>query len=200
MTEAVPDLYQLLARRRMCRAYLPDDVPREVLLRVLDAARKSPSAGHAQGVRFGVVCEETGRAAIATALGEAAYREKGFPAWLSGAPVHLLVGASQQAYAERYSERDKDSHPGLWPVPYDVLDGGKALMALYLAAQNEGLGCGYLGPHRATPALATVDWPVDWRFLGLVTVGYPDRAGDRPSRSHARGWREFDSVVRWMDR
>lgn len=196
---AAPDLYRLLRRRRMCRAYNPSSVPQAVLLRVLEAARRTPSAGHAQGVRFGVVRHPARRAAIALALGEERYRQKGFPAWLSGAPVHILVGASQSAYSGRYAEPDKSSSPDLWPIGYDVLDGGKALMTLYLAAENEGLACGYLGPHKASPALATLPWPADWSFLGLVTLGYPDRSQARPSLSHRRGWREFDEVVHWWD-
>jgi 5,6-dimethylbenzimidazole synthase len=193
------ELYSLLGRRRMARAYHQRSVPRAVLLRVLDAARRVPSAGHAQGVRFAVVTQASRRAAVARLLGEQEYAAKGFPAWLSGAPVHLLVGSSQSAYQERYSEPDKSTGPARWPLPYDVLDGGKALMALYLAAEREGLACGYLGPHRAEPATGLFAWPADWRFLGLVTLGYPDRAADRSSRSHGRGWRDFDSVIHFWD-
>jgi FMN reductase [NAD(P)H] len=191
------ELERLLARRRMCRAYLSRPVPEEILRKVLEAARRAPSAGHAQGVRFGVVTEAGLRARIAQSVGEPEYLSKGFPPWFSSAPVHLLVGASAASYRERYEEPDKSTGPDRWPVPYDVLDGGKALMTLYLAAVAEGLACGYLGPHRATPALQVVPWPDDWRFLGLVSLGYPDRSADRPSRSHQRGWRPFESVVRF---
>lgn len=193
------DFASLLARRRMCRAYLTQPVPRETLVRVLDAARRSPSAGHAQGVRFGVVTEAALRARLARAVGEEDYLSRGFAPWFSRAPVHILVGASGQAYAERYQEPDKATGPALWPVPYDVLDGGKALMTLYLAAVAEGLACGYLGPHKAGPALEQVPWPADWRFLGLVSLGYPDLAAARPSRSHARGWRPLETVVQFWD-
>ena len=193
------DLSTLLQRRRMCRSYASDAVPNDTLRRVLDAARRVPSAGHAQGVRFGVVTHDQGRLAIARTLGEEKYATKGFPLWLSSAPVHILVGASQSAYAERYAEPDKTSSPDRWPIDYDVLDGGKALMTLYLASESEGLAWGYLGPHTAAPATALVPWPDDWRFLGLVTLGYPDRSRERPSLSHRRGWREFDQVVHWWD-
>ena len=189
----------LLRSRRMCRAYLPRAVAKETVLEVLDAARRSPSAGHSQGVRFGVVTDQQQRLAVADCLGEASYREKGFRPWLSAAPVHLFVGTDPDAYRDRYSEADKTSRPEEWPVEYSVLDGGKALMTLYLAAHARDLACGYLGPHRAEAALSVVPWPTGWRFLGLVTLGYPDWEHQRPSASHARGWRELDGVVSWWD-
>lgn len=194
-----PEFYQLLARRRMARSYLDQPVPRETLERLLEAARRTPSAGHAQGVRFGVITDPSHRRVLATSLGESRYLRKGFPPWLSRAPVHLLVGVSQAAYEERYREEDKTTSPDEWPIPYPVLDGGHALMTLYLAAESEGLACGYLGPHRAWPVLKHVPWPDDWRFLGLVTVGYRDREHERPSRSHQRGWRPLSTVVHWWD-
>lgn len=190
---------RLLRSRRMCRAYLARPVARETVLEVVDAARRSPSAGHSQGVRFGVVTDEQQRLAVANSLGEASYRERGFRPWFSAAPVHLFVGTDPDAYLARYSEADKASRPEEWPVEYTVLDGGKALMTLYLAAHARDLACGYLGPHRAEAALSVVPWPTRWRFLGLVTLGYPDWEHQRPSASHARGWRELDGVVSWWD-
>lgn len=189
----------LLRSRRMCRSYLPRAVTKKTVLEILEAARRSPSAGHAQGVRFGVVTDDQQRLAIADCLGEALYRQKGFRPWLSAAPVHLFVGTDSQAYRDRYGEADKATGPEEWPVEYPVLDGGKALMTLYLAAQARGLACGYLGPHRADVALSLLPWPREWRFLGLVTLGYPDWEHQRPSASHARGWRELDQVVAWWD-
>lgn len=191
--------YQLLKARRMCRAYQDRPVSPEVVRKILEAARRSPSAGHAQGWRVGVVTDSAQRLAVAHRLGETEYVEKGFKPWLSLAPVHLFVGTEPGAYFERYGEPDKSSDPLQWPLDYAVLDGGKALMTLYLAAQAEGLACGYLGPHRAQPAIELVPWPTTWRFLGLVTLGYPDWEHQRTSRSHARGWRDFESVVRWWD-
>ena len=193
------DLYELFRTRRMCRAYEDRPVAVESLTRILDASRKTPSAGHSQGVRFGVVTGVKTRLAIAEELGEKAYVAKGFTPWFSRAPVHLLVATEPMAYEERYAEFDKTGGPQTWPVDYAVLDGGKALMALYLAAEREGLACGYLGPHKAAGVVRLVPWPESWKLLGLVTLGYPDRQADRPSRSHRRGWRDVHTVVQWWD-
>lgn len=182
----------------MCRSYQRRGVPRSVLLRVLEAARKSPSAGHAQGVRLVVADSTPAREQVLCAVGEAAFVERGFPAWFGSAPVHLLVCSDLEAYGARYAESDKTSDPSEWPVSYPVLDGGKALMALYLAAEREGLSCGYLGPHACAGTLQSLLPDPEWTLLGLVSLGYREQASERPSHSHKRGWREFDEVVHWI--
>ena len=52
------DFVDVLRKRRMVRNYRPDPVPAESIERILDAARKAPSAGFSQGVSFIVVTEE----------------------------------------------------------------------------------------------------------------------------------------------
>lgn len=182
----------------MCRSYEDRSVPRHLLLRILQAARKSPSAGHAQGVRFAVITDATKRRKVAELFGEADFVRRGFTPWLSVAPVHLVVGVSRESYTQRYAEDDKHTGPEEWPVSYPVLDGGKALMALYLAAQEYDLACGYLGPHAGPNLVEVFDLPQDWLFLGLVTLGYRAEQKARASRSHQRGWRSFEQVVRWL--
>ncbi len=182
----------------MCRRYQDRPVPRTLLLRVLEAARRSPSAGHSQGIRFGVVSEVEKRKEIARAFGEDEYLAKGFPAWLSVAPVHLVAAVSETAYQERYSRADKSGGPEEWPVSYPVLDGGKALMSLYLAAEECGLACGYLGPHAGPDLVRLLALPEDWRFIGLVTLGYRHPESRGRTRSEKLGWRSFDEVVKWV--
>ncbi|MCA9776952.1 MAG: nitroreductase family protein [Candidatus Eremiobacteraeota bacterium] len=195
-----PDLslWDLMSIRRMCRRYQDRAVPRATLLRVLDAARRSPSAGHSQGIRFGVVTEPDKRKEIARAFGEDEYLAKGFPAWLSPAPVHLIAAVSEQAYRERYRLPDKSGGPDQWPVSYPVMDGGKALMSLYLAAEDCGLACGYLGPHAGPDLVKMFDLPEDWRFIGLITLGYRYPEAQGLTRSEKLGWRPFDDVVKWV--
>lgn len=181
----------------MCRSYLTRSVPRATLDRVLDAARKVPSAGHSQGVRFAVTTSRQIRNKIAQAYQEDKYLEKGFEPWLSVAPVHIVVAVNEESYVKRYSESDKSTEPESWPVPYSIMDGGKALMALYLACEEFGLSCGYLGPHAGPDLVELLKLPSDWRFLGLVTVGYR-KGRPQKTRSQRRGWKPHHEVVTWL--
>src|SRR5215510_7823290 len=49
------DFRQVIETTGTCRFYRPDQVPDDVLARVLDAARWAPTGGNRQGVRFVVV-------------------------------------------------------------------------------------------------------------------------------------------------
>lgn len=191
---------EVLRRRRMVRNYRPDPVDPAVLDRVLDAARRAPSAGHSQGQSFVVLTAAEDRARMAALCDEPAYVADGFDPWLSRAPVHVVICVREAAYHERYAEPDKaaSTPPAEWPVPFWWVDGGAALMLLLLAAVDEGLAAGFLALG-AGPELR--DWlglPPDVVPLGLVTLGHP--APDRRSRSLARGRRPRAETVhhgRW---
>jgi nitroreductase len=187
-------------RRRMVRNYLPDPIPDEQLDRILDRARRAPSAGFTQGQSFVVITEAPARAAIARLAHEDEYVAAGFDPWLSRAPVHIVVCTSEAAYRARYSEPDKartaDAHE--WPVPYWYVDAGASLMLLLLAAVDEGLAAGFAGSHSLGGIADLLGIPPDVMPIGLVTLGYP--APDRQSGSLGRGWKPLDGVVhreRW---
>lgn len=182
----------------MVRFYEPREVPEAHLHAILDLARKAPSAGHSQGVRFAVVRAAEKRMEIARAYGEDEFLARGFKPWLSVAPVHLIVAVDEGSYRERYSRPDKKTDPSKWSIPYPILDAGQALMTLYLAARRFGLGTGFLGSHAGPDLVVKMGLPASWRYVGLVTVGYP--AGPSGSTgSKRRGWRAYEETVLWLD-
>jgi nitroreductase len=193
---------ELLKRRRMVRHYAPEPVDERRLGRILEAARRGPSAGFTQGQSFVVVTDPARRAQIAGIAGEPAYVKRGFDPWLSSAPVHVVLCVSEQAYRQRYREPDKltGGAERQWPVPYWYVDGGCALMLLLLATADEGLAAGFLDleeeGYGALKLLLGI--PEEVQPIGLVTIGVP--APDRRSSSLARGHKPGAEVVhreRW---
>ena len=192
---------EVLARRRMVRNYTEDPVDRAALERIAAAALRAPSAGNSQAIGVVVVTDEPTRNAIAAIADEPAYVEAGFDPWISRAPGHIVIAVSEKVYRDRYSEPDKLGPDGReidWPVPYWWVDAGAAMMAVLLAAVDEGLAAGFLGVHSVPDLSALLGIPDHFHPIGIVTVGHP--APDRPSGSLDRAKKTPADVVfsdRW---
>ena len=177
----------------MVRRYTDEPVDSAAVERILDTARRAPSAGYSQGQRFVVVTEPARRRRVAVeACDESAYVASGFHPWISSAPVLVVPCIRVEDYRARYAEPDKaaSAHPDDWQVPFWWVDGGAALMLLLLAVVDEGLAAGFLAADRdALRDILAI--PADVEPLGVVTIGHP--APDRRSGSLARG-RRPDSI------
>ncbi len=186
----------VLARRRMIRNYTEETVAGEALDRIAAAALRAPSAGNSQAVAVVVVTDDAIRNDIAQLADEAAYVRAGFDPWISRAPAHLVISVSERVYRDRYTEPDKlgpDGEVIEWPVPYWWVDAGASMMAVLLAAVDEGLGAGFLGVHSLPELSALLGIPEHFHPIGVVTVGHP--APDRRSGSLDRPKKAPDDVV-----
>ena len=182
---------EVIRKRRMVRNYMPDPVPPEALDRIVDAGLRAPSAGYSQGMGF-VVVTDRGHPQIdrRTSPRKRSTSPAGFDPWISTAPAHIVITVSEAIYRERYREPDKlgpDGEEIDWPVPYWWVDAGAAMMAVLLAAVNEGLAAGFLGVHSMRDLAALLAIPEHQSPIGVVTVGHP--MPDRRSGSLARGKR-----------
>lgn len=182
----------------MVRNYDPAPIDPEVIQRIVETARRAPSAGFSQGQSFVVVTDPSTRLSIAEAANEQHYVASGLDPWISRAPVHVVCCTSEATYRRRYSEPDKlraDRTPIEWPVPYWYFDAGCSAMLLLLAAVNEELAAGFLGlPSEGFDRVRhLLDIPSDVTPVGLVTIGRP--APDRRSSSLKRGWKPVEEVI-----
>lgn len=192
---------ETVRRRRMVRNYTDEPVDEGALLRIAEAGRKAPSAGFTQGQSFVIVTDAGVRQEIARLAGEESYAEAGFDRWISGAPAHIVVCVSEEAYHRRYQEADKVRDDGSeieWPVPFWWVDAGASMMAILLAAVDEGMAAGFLGVHSIEGLKDLLGIPAEVSPIGVVTIGHP--APDRRSGSLKRGRRPDPEVIhreRW---
>jgi nitroreductase len=125
------DFYEAVGKRRMVRNFTGDEVEPAALERILNAARRGPSAGFSQGQDFVVVSEPEKKLALARLCHEKGYVEAGFDPFLSRASVLIVPCTNENAYHRRYQEPDKlddEGHEINWPVPYWFMDVGCAVM------------------------------------------------------------------------
>ncbi len=192
--------YELLKKRRAVRSYTGERVPREVLERIARAARRGPNAGYSQGLRLLVIDDEETIEALA-----AMQEDERSQHWFRSAAAHILVLTREQDYHDRYTQPDKLAVTGsvevVWPVPFWHVDAGAALMLVWLAALEEGLGAGVYGvvvedDARWRELLAIPD---DLTIVTGVTVGHPaqDPDWDRTSSAFSQRRRPHGEVVRW---
>ena len=184
----------------MVRSYRAAPIDPAVLDRILDAARRAPSAGFSQGVELVVVTSESGRRRLAADAHEPEYVARGFDPWLSVAPVHIVIACDPEAYRTRYGEPDKirSTPPNEWAAPYWWVDAGAVLMLLLLAVEDEGLAAGFLGSHAFEDLAAITGIPAGYETVGLVTVGHAAEATGRPKRRrHRRSLPEVEHHETW---
>lgn len=185
----------------MVRNYTEEAVDSDGLDRIAAAALRAPSAGNSQAIGVVVVTDQRLREEIARLADEPSYVEAGFDPWISRAPAHIVISVSEQVYRDRYAEADKLKEDGSqidWPVPYWWVDAGASMMAVLLAAVDEGLAAGFLGVHSVPDLAALLGIPDHFHPIGVVTIGHA--APDRRSGSLNRPKKTVNDVMfhdRW---
>ncbi len=192
----------VVRKRRMVRHFTAQSVDITTVERIVATAQRAPSAGFSQGVSFVVVTDAETRRRIARIADENEYVEGGFDAFISEAPVHVIVCTSEAVYKERYREPDKKPDPSAeemeWPVPYWHTDAGCALMLLLLAAVDEGLAGAFVGVWDQQGLRDLLGIPDHFTPIGVTMTGHG--APDKRSPSLRRGRRSLDDVLhreRW---
>jgi len=138
--------------RRSVRRYRPDPVPRELIERVLDAARWAPSAVNMQPWQFVVLTDPERRRALAKSTGVAGVV---LQSHVAEAPVLIALCG--------------DERRSSWYV-HDCCLASQNLM---LAATALGLGTCWIGMFDESKVWQTLGLPEGMRVVGLITLGYP---------------------------
>ncbi len=176
------ELRDILARRRMHRAFLTDPLPEAQIERIAGVIRRAPSGGFSQGGSIVVVTDEAKRRQIADAFGDEHYKTNGRN-YIADAPVHMVISANESLYHARYNQPDKLAAGGgveiTWPVPYWFVDAGALMMLVLMAAIDEGLASAFIGhPDQKRIFDELLGLPEEVVPIGLALIGKP---GESPS-------------------
>jgi nitroreductase len=156
----------VVRRRRMCRRFTDEDVPEDVLKRIMDLGLRFPSAGHTQPQEFIVVRDPD----VKQELGRAAFGQT----FLADAPVVVAVVSDTKRSARRYADRGVRF--------YSIVDGAFASMLILLAAVDVGLGAVFVGAFDDDEVSQVLGLPTHVRPIGLIAIGHCAERGERVAR------------------
>lgn len=192
--------FEAILKRRSIRKYKSDEVPKDKIKKVLQAANWAPSNGNSQPWEFIVirgeyvdrVCQifyDWAKDYIPNAPYIAPDKKPGMLKYaenLGGAPIHIIV-----TY-EVYDDEEKTEE--------SLMAASAAIQNLCLAAWEEGLGtvwiAGYAANSEKTRKLLNLK--EDRKIAGIIPIGYPDEDPAPPPRKDPEliekvTWLGFDS-------
>jgi nitroreductase len=153
-----------LARKRWSvRSFRPDGVPRDAMLRCLEAARLAPSACNSQPWRFVVVDDPELKRKVAD---ETSDRLLPLNHFTKQAPVHVVVVMEPAKWRARVGA-------ALTGRDFAWMDVGIAAEHFCLQAAEEGLGTCMLGWFHEKPIKHLLGVPASRRIALVIVVGYP---------------------------
>jgi nitroreductase len=165
------ETWEAIRSRRNVRSYADAAITPEDLDQILEAARRTPSAGNQQAWDF-VVCTDRQQLTQLARVGPAAGHVAG-----SAAAIALVVPTSDEAELREL-------------IQFDL---GQATMSVMLAAADLGIGSAHAGVHDQELARRVLGFPQDRSCAVLVTLGVPADRPLRPIRRPDR--RPFNDVV-----
>ena len=147
------DFFETIRKRKSVRSFTSTPVPRDVLIKFLDAARLAPSAGNVQPWHFVIVRDKDKRAKIAKGCR--------YGKFLAESPVVIVACGDRKA-----SPR------------WHAIDTAIALEHLVLAATALGLGTCWIGSFNEKEIREMLKLPQNFEIVALVALGYPRKKLD----------------------
>lgn len=166
------DFYQTVERRQSCRAYTDRAVDRETILRLLRAARLSPSACNSQPWTFVTVTDPALCAKVSDCLQSGGL---GINRWTVQVPCFIVLVSEKKERSGRTAEILKEHD-------FTQVDAGIAIQTLALAAAAEGLGSCIVGWIDRPALRKALNIPEQKDVPVLLALGYPADPAPAPKR------------------
>jgi len=151
------DLFDVIESRRSIRSFRSLNIKEETVKKLIDAARKAPSAGNIQPWEFIVVRDRR----IKKQLCMAALNQR----FIEEAPVVVVVCADQMKSWRGYGSRGAEL--------YCIQDTAAATENLLLAACALGLGACWVGAFNEEMVREILKIPAGIRPVAIIPLGVP---------------------------
>jgi len=181
-----------ITNRRTIRKYAQKDVPREVLLRCVDAARLSPSGANRQPLKYVIVNDQELIKDVFSTLKWAGYLPDFQPSEQEMPRAYIVILLDKSVH----------ENPGH--------DAGIAAMSISMVAYDEGLGSCILGAVDREKLRGMLKVPDGLDIVLVVALGYAAESpvADRVKDGDVKYWldenrvlhvpkRSLEEVVKW---
>ena len=166
------DFSNLIMNRYSVRSYLEKEVPKELLLKVLEAGRQAPSAVNYQPLHFVIITDPGSREQLHTAYS----RE-----WFKQAPAYIVI-CSDHAQSWKRQADGKD---------FADVDAAIAIDHMTLQAAEMGLGTCWVCNFNPGLCRELLALPDHIEPVAILPIGYP--AGEQAPRKR----KPLDELVHW---
>lgn len=156
---------EVIKTRRTIREYTEETVPREIIEKILDVARWSPSGSNVQDWRFVVVTDKKLLKAI-----------KMFsPGWIGGgSPVAVVICSDRKWAYEKAGPLARDT--------MFLVHAGIVAQTIALLAHSAGLGTNMIMSFSKEAVKQILSLPENWDPVMIVLIGYPKYVPEPPPR------------------
>ncbi len=153
-------VYEINKERRTVRKFHQQEISLEILHQFIDAARVCPSAANLQPLRYKVIHDSEGCAALFPHLRWAGYLKDGGPKPGEEPTAYIVI-------VQDLSIRKADAS----------LDAGASAMAINLCAEELGIGCCWIGSFSREAVTKLYDLTAEQQPLLVLALGYSAQAG-----------------------
>ena len=153
------DIWEAIKKRRSIRRFRQEEISREILLELIEAARCAPSAANRQPLEFVVVDSEELRAEVFAQLAWAGYVQprRDPPAGKRPVAYIIVLIHKEKALAQ-----------------FGKVDAAAAIENILLAAQGQGIGSCWLESIKRNKLREILEIPDKYDIDSVIALGYPD--------------------------
>ncbi len=179
---------ELLETRRSIRKYKDEIVSKEVLNKIMESARFAPSWANFQVARYTFISEkETINKLMNYCVNGFAYNINTLKEAKNALVLSFVKGKSGKLDPDGADYATNKAN--VW----EVFDAGIACQTFCLAAHENGIATCIMGVIAADKIAQIAKLPEDETVAALITFGYPDEDGNKPTR------KEVSEITRFID-
>ena len=169
MISITMDFDDVVKRRKMIREYDLDrqQIPDQIITKLIKNAHRAPSAGHTQVQEFIVVKDASTKKKLRKAAVNQEYVER--------APLLIVVCSNTSR---------------------SVIDGAFASVLILLSAVNEGIGACFVGAFEDNKVSEILELPKDVRPTGIICIGYPAEKPEKLERIDVKALVHYEKYGR----